>query len=134
MPMDAQQAYPKNDPGSTFLADGAPAELHCPFLGLRHDPDTHFTFPSVNSYCHRVSPVQRIGLEHQETSCLSTNHLACPVFTGNQSDWTWKGPLPAPMSDRASLFKGRTGWLLVALAILLVILAIAAYLGTRLSA
>jgi LysM repeat protein len=69
------------------------AELNCPFLGLRDDPETCKLFPSEYNCCRRAQPVEPVTLAHQAAFCLSAQHFRCPVFIDKTI-----GPLPAPIS------------------------------------
>jgi hypothetical protein len=56
-------------------------EVNCPYLGLKEDPETRLTFPSLRHYCQNAEPVQSVNLEHQALFCLTANHPNCPVFS-----------------------------------------------------
>jgi hypothetical protein len=61
----------------------------CPFLGLRLDPETHFSSSSPGNYCHKVNPSEPIQVSYQETFCLGGKYAQCIIF---KPDWT--GILP----------------------------------------
>jgi hypothetical protein len=91
----------------------------CPHLGMMGDSDTSFAYPSMNNFCHRVSPVERVSYIHQETVCLTPEHEKCPVF---QEDW--KGALPDTIlaEDITGKSSGvRYGWFWGLLAFIIVV-------------
>jgi LysM repeat protein len=51
----------------------------CPYLMIKGDPDLKMGYPSVLNCCRRARPIVPVRLEHQETHCLSTNFINCPV-------------------------------------------------------
>lgn len=61
----------------------------CPFLGLRLDPETHFSSPSPGNYCQKVNPSEPIQISHQEIFCLGGKFEQCVVYRPD-----WKGALP----------------------------------------
>lgn len=61
----------KNEPGERPV---------CRYLGLGDDPETWLAFPSPGNYCHFVEKPAPVDVEHQQTYCLTTDHMACPVF------------------------------------------------------
>ena len=54
----------------------------CPYLGLRDDSDTAFSFPSTANHCFRLIPVTAVKLDHQREFCLSGKNPLCEVFRG----------------------------------------------------
>lgn len=52
----------------------------CPYLGLPDDNQTRMAFPSEGNLCHKAQPPASIAREHQSGFCLSSQHIACPVF------------------------------------------------------
>ncbi|MCZ7669838.1 MAG: hypothetical protein M5U34_23000 [Chloroflexi bacterium] len=52
----------------------------CPYFGLADDPQTRLLFASPAGCCHRVEPVAHVALDHQQTACLTSAHVMCPVF------------------------------------------------------
>ena len=56
----------------------------CPHLGLVDDPATRSLYPSVQGCCFHVNPPETVALQHQQTFCLTTQHVACPVFQQKQ--------------------------------------------------
>lgn len=81
----------------------------CPFLGLEDDPTTILYFPSSGNYCHLVNPIAPVNLIHQQSYCLSKEHVSCPVFASGRG-----GPIPdgilvpeyQPAIPRRNLFVG----------------------------
>lgn len=61
----------------------------CPFLGLRLDPETHFSSPSPGNYCHKVNPSEPVQVSHQDTFCLGGKYPQCIIFKPD-----WVGILP----------------------------------------
>jgi len=57
---------------------GVPSK--CPYLGIKTDPDTSFDYPSIWNACHRTKPPEIPLLDHQNTTCLTPEHIICPVF------------------------------------------------------
>ena len=51
----------------------------CPFLGLRNDPSTRYDFPDPGNSCRAAGArrPQPIGVEHQESRCLTAAHELC---------------------------------------------------------
>jgi hypothetical protein len=56
----------------------------CPFLGLKDDSTTSFTYPELANHCFRCDIPAIPVLEHQSAFCLTKTYTACPVF--NQAD------------------------------------------------
>ncbi|HHY89476.1 MAG TPA: hypothetical protein GYA06_11210 [Chloroflexi bacterium] len=52
----------------------------CPFPGLQGDPNTRLAFASDGNHCHHADPVEPVALEHQNQTCLSGDHVRCPVY------------------------------------------------------
>ncbi|GIW13524.1 MAG: hypothetical protein KatS3mg062_0963 [Tepidiforma sp.] len=65
----------------------------CPYLGLADDQDSHATFATEAHRCYRIGgkPV-RVLPHHQETYCLTENHLDCPVYVTGELP---EAPAPA---------------------------------------
>lgn len=61
-----------------------PRMTACPYLGLRDDPDTHFTYPSTAQGCHSTGQYQRIDLATQATRCLAAAYAECPRYRAAQ--------------------------------------------------
>ena len=61
----------------------------CPYLGLRVDPETHFSSPSPGNYCHKVKPSEPVLDGYQGDYCLRGEYQNCLVFADD-----WKGTLP----------------------------------------
>lgn len=80
----------------------------CPHLGLADDPDSHATYATEAHRCHRMPNPTRVASNHQETFCLVSNHVACPVFLGegipgaqrSSSAAPVTAPLPRPGANR----------------------------------
>jgi hypothetical protein len=58
----------------------APART-CKFLGLKTDPRSLASYPSLSNCCYGCLPEAVPTLTHQREFCLSENHQACPVFS-----------------------------------------------------
>lgn len=58
------------------------ASVACPYLGLADDADSHATFATDAHRCFRLPNPTRIASGHQDTYCLSDNHVTCPVYLG----------------------------------------------------
>lgn len=54
----------------------------CPYLGMRDDPETVFSYPSPANHCFRAVPDTVIKLDHQREFCLSDKHPLCHVYRG----------------------------------------------------
>ncbi len=52
----------------------------CPYLGLCDDPDTALTYPSAESYCHKVKPPAVPNLDQQLSLCLTRQYSTCQIF------------------------------------------------------
>lgn len=52
----------------------------CAHLGLYDDQKTWLAFPSPGNHCHHVQPAGSVDLVHQQTHCLNSNHVTCPVW------------------------------------------------------
>jgi len=87
------------------------AASHCPFIGLRDDSRTFFTYPSTGNHCfHCRFPAVPL-LTHQEAYCLGGKHAGCPLYRQDDSK-------PFPLQFRAgkghrAARSGSTGRLLV---------------------
>ncbi len=68
----------------------------CPYLGLADDADSHATFATDAHRCFRLANPTRIASGHQDTYCLSENHLTCPVYLGQAVSETRPGAAVAP--------------------------------------
>ena len=70
---------------------------NCPYLGLEFDPTTYHAYPSGDNFCHKARQSGMVDLEYQATTCLSTNHTRCPIYTGeiDQFAESHKSPLLA---------------------------------------
>ena len=52
----------------------------CPYLGLYDDPATALTYPSAESYCHKVKPPAVPNLDQQLSLCLTGQYSTCQIF------------------------------------------------------
>ncbi|HEC22757.1 MAG TPA: response regulator [Chloroflexi bacterium] len=85
---------------------------HCPYLGIRGDPETWFAFPTEENYCQRPKTPKPIALAHQSDVCLSASHVNCPVF---QHEGEWSGPLPQEIQGESPLMAFlRERWMIIA--------------------
>lgn len=53
----------------------------CQYLGCKDDPSTAMAYPSLRNVCHHVSPIATPNRSHQDSICLVSLHINCPVFT-----------------------------------------------------
>ncbi len=53
----------------------------CPHLGMQDDPGTRLDFPSPGNVCHKASPPGHIKLDYQHNTCLTAQHMGCPIYT-----------------------------------------------------
>ncbi|MBE0684609.1 MAG: hypothetical protein IH585_01280, partial [Anaerolineaceae bacterium] len=52
----------------------------CPGLGLSYDPSDHRDNINPLHYCYYLSRPDTISPQHQESYCLTSNHVNCPVY------------------------------------------------------
>lgn len=64
----------------------------CPYLGLRDDPETWYTFPAHENTCHKPRSPHGVAAPYQENICLTDQYADCPVY---QQMREWRGPLPS---------------------------------------
>ena len=69
----------------------------CPFVGLKSDPETSFSYTSKSNYCHKVTPPEPLGISYQESICLKEEHQSCPIYLQD-----WDGPLPADIRRKVT--------------------------------
>ncbi len=65
---------------TTASIGAAERPVHCPYLGLADDPDTHFAFPSGAQRCHATSRPFTIDASKQARDCLTAQHVDCPRY------------------------------------------------------
>jgi hypothetical protein len=70
-------------------ADKKNAITACKFLGLRADPRSLASYPSVANCCYGCLPEAVPTLVHQRELCLSEKHKTCPVYLA-------ENPIPMP--------------------------------------
>lgn len=58
------------------------ASVACPYLGLVDDADSHATYATEAHRCYRLPNPTKIAGGHQDSFCLSDNHVTCPVYLG----------------------------------------------------
>ena len=101
-------------------------EKICPFLGLKDDPDTSLSFPSLWNYCHRSKPIAVVRPEHQRNYCLADEYGNCPVYIQDQE-------APLPLEIRAyrikPIRKDKPVWKVVL--VLLVVILIGGLVGLQ---
>ena len=68
----------------------------CPYLGLPDDPQTTLLFPAPRGFCHRAYPPEAVQLAHQQTYCLTLEHVQCPVYKASK-----RRPLPLMLREPA---------------------------------
>ncbi len=75
------------------------AEMHCPYLGLKHDPLTVSGFPDPGNFCHRRKEAYPLEISVQSDLCLTGKYEACAIFqqgelpdetAGNPRSWQKK--------------------------------------------
>ena len=59
---------------------GKRLESVCPYIGFRDDREVVSSVPSLQHYCHRVTPPQPIRREVQQQLCLQPRFRECPVY------------------------------------------------------
>lgn len=57
----------------------------CKFLGLRTDPRSLASYPSISNCCYGCLPEAIPNLIHQREACLTQEHQKCPVFLAENS-------------------------------------------------
>ncbi|MEP7216626.1 MAG: LysM peptidoglycan-binding domain-containing protein [Anaerolineaceae bacterium] len=72
----------------------------CPYLGLADDADSHATYATEAHRCYRLPNPTRIASPHQESYCLGSNHVTCPVYLGEGV------PKPAPAAAAGAFTAG----------------------------
>ena len=97
----------------------------CPYIGMKQDSGTFFSYPSPGNHCYHVKPSQPIKSSYQEEFCLSLPYPSCQVYSPS-----WEGPLPKEIAGETSQI-GITGLLsgrLILIAIIgLVVFMMASY-------
>ena len=53
---------------------------NCPHLGLKDDPRTILSYPSVWNLCQHCKPISVPKFEHQRAFCLTSDFTLCPVY------------------------------------------------------
>ncbi len=69
----------------------------CPYIGMKQDSGTFFSYPSPGNHCYHVKPSQPIKSSYQEEFCLSLSHPSCQVYSPS-----WEGPLPQAIAGETS--------------------------------
>jgi len=77
----------------------------CPYIGMKQDSGTFFSYPSPGNHCYHVKPSQPIKSSYQEEFCLSLPYPSCQVYSPS-----WEGPLPKEIAGETSQI-GITGLL-----------------------
>ena len=54
---------------------------HCPFVGLKQNRSIRFASPTAEHRCYVTGDPQEIPVD-QTLYCLSSNHVNCPLYTG----------------------------------------------------
>src|SRR6185369_6708851 len=105
----------------------------CPYLGLKHNRAIRFASPTPEHRCYIAGDPQEIPVD-QSSYCLSSNHVHCPLYTGELIPSTAVA-LPVPARGLRGWVKGLSprdraiyAALLGMLVVILVIYAIGAYL------
>ena len=84
----------------------------CPHLGLRHDPDGYYSFPSTENRCYHCKLPATPLLEHQATCCLSGKHKDCRVYWQSR-----KKPFPVALQAPDEVRPAQSALVRTALAI-----------------
>ena len=67
-------------PSDPVRLESRAAELiHCPFLGLSHDPQTHALFVSDEHRCF-ADPPRKLDAQIQTAFCLRAAYVSCPQY------------------------------------------------------
>ncbi len=69
----------------------------CPYIGMKQDSGTFFSYPSPGNHCYHVKPSQPIKSSYQEEFCLSLSYPSCQVYSPS-----WEGPLPQEIAGETS--------------------------------
>ena len=78
---------------------------HCPYLGLKQNRAIRFASPTPEHRCYVTGDAQDIPVP-QATFCLDSNHVRCPLYTGENLPSTNVLAIPAPLPQA-----GVRGWL-----------------------
>jgi hypothetical protein len=63
------------------IGEGAVRKVQtCPFLGLKEDPETAWSYPSAQNCCFHAKPAMAVKMEHQGAFCLTRDHTNCEVY------------------------------------------------------
>lgn len=55
-------------------------EHSCPFVGTNFDRTVHFGYPTHENVCFAQTRAEGIEIEHQDTFCLTREHVRCPLY------------------------------------------------------
>ena len=55
-------------------------EHSCPFVGTDFDRTVHFGYPTHENLCFALTRAEGIEIEHQDTFCLTREHVRCPLY------------------------------------------------------
>ena len=69
----------------------------CPYVGLKSDSETSFSYASKSNYCHKVQPPEPVGISYQGSICLTEEYKSCPIYLQD-----WDDPLPADIRRKVS--------------------------------
>ena len=72
-------------------------EHSCPFVGTDFDRTVHFGYPTHENLCFALTRAEGIEIEHQDTFCLTREHVRCPLYVK-----------AAPSRTRAAVLAKRT--------------------------
>lgn len=81
----------------------------CMYRGLARDREVRLSFPAPATCCYKAQPPGAVAMSHQESFCLSAQHINCPVFEAAQ-------PVPLPPTIAAPPERGGRRRLLVGMA------------------
>jgi hypothetical protein len=56
----------------------------CPFFGLKDDPQTTLSYPSIWNVCHHTRPKGSPNFYHQRLVCMTPSHSGCPIFSAEK--------------------------------------------------
>jgi len=52
----------------------------CPHLGIQSDETTRFGYPSMENYCHKINPAEKVSLAYQSSVCLTPAYHQCSIY------------------------------------------------------
>ncbi len=101
-----------------------PAHQFCPHLGIKSDPTTSFSYPSKGHVCFHAKKTPTPELEYQRSTCLTVQHLHCPVYKSPSG-----ARLPDDILEPGEAMKVQPKYLLWGF--LIILLGLGVFLGVR---